>query len=66
MHPFRFLCSPLGVRFRLAESCERMRAMMPWFCGQCTGPRKLGGGKVSAAERKIKAKANVQRVTGGD
>ena len=65
MHPFRFLCSPLGVRFRLAESCERMRALMPHRCALCPGPKRLCG-KVSAAERKIKAKANVQRVTGGD
>jgi hypothetical protein len=60
--PFRFLCSSLGVRFRLAESCERMRALMPHRCGLCPGPKRLCG-KVSAAERKKLAKERVKKAT---
>ena len=64
MQPFKFLCSPLGVRFRLAESCDRMRKISPRLCGQCPGPKRIGGGKVSAAERIRLARERVREVMG--
>ena len=63
MTPFRFLCPPLETRFCLAKSCERMHAILPRVCGQCPGPRKLTG-RVSAAERKQKARERVKGVCG--